>query len=143
MWRSEKSLLSLIEYRASHSPKNWTAQTPDFGNPANNPNSSFSLIINEKTWILAVIEGSGANYGTHLNVGHFMSHRMKEEMKGHTDINIMNQNNDIYNSCINFCKSFGGDWIHWNPKSTMAWFSTDDYLKVLELFLLNLVLIGF
>lgn len=85
MWRSEKSLLSLIEYRASHSPKNWTAQTPDFGNPANNPNSSFSLIINEKTWILAVIEGSGANYGTHLNVGHFMSHRMKEEMKGHTD----------------------------------------------------------
>ena len=55
-----------------------------------------------------------------------------QEMKGHTDINIMNQNNDIYNSCINFCKSFGGDWIHWNPKSTMAWFSTDDYLKTMN-----------
>ena len=46
-----------------------------------------------------------------------------------SDINIMNQREDIYNSCINFCKSFGGDWIQWNPESTMAWFYSDEYLK--------------
>lgn len=52
-----------------------------------------------------------------------------QEIGGASDNNIMNPRKEIYSSCVNFCKSFGGDWIQWNPKSTMAWFYTDDYLK--------------
>ena len=55
-----------------------------------------------------------------------------QEIVGASDINIMNPRKDIYSSCVNFCKSFGGDWVQWNPKSTMAWFYTDKYLKTMN-----------
>ena len=59
----------------------------------NNPNASLSFGINEKTYLLAVFEGDGANYDTHLNIAHFMAHRMKEEIGKHTVlINSQKQN---------------------------------------------------
>ena len=74
----------------------WTTQTPDLGNPKdNNPNASFSLSINETTCLLAVFEGDGAKYDTHLNVAHFMSHRMKEEIGKHTGKFTESQLNDL------------------------------------------------
>ena len=30
-------------------------------------------------------------------------------------------------SCVNFLKSFGGNWIRWNPNSERAWFNNADY----------------
>ena len=74
------------------------------------------FILMESTWIVR-------NY---IKTDRFIPF---QEIVGASDINIMNQRKDIYKSCVNFCKSFGGDWIQWNPKSTMAWFYTDKYLK--------------
>ena len=41
----------------------------------------------------------------------------------------MTENKSVFHSAVNFCKSFGGDWISWNPNSSIAWFSTEEYLN--------------
>jgi hypothetical protein len=52
-----------------------------------------------------------------------------QQLKGQNAIDIMENQNDIFYSVVNFCKSFGGDYIRWNPNSAMAWFSTEEYLQ--------------
>ena len=52
-----------------------------------------------------------------------------QEISGNSSFDIMKPTTDIFNSCGNFCRSFGGDWIRWNPSSAMSWFSTEEYLN--------------
>ena len=54
---------------------------------------------------------------------------MMQEIASESSIDVMKPTKDIFNSCANFCKSFGGDYIRWNPNSAMAWFSTEEYLN--------------
>lgn len=54
---------------------------------------------------------------------------LTQEIKGQNAIDIMDNQDDIFYSAVNFCKSFGGDYTRWNPSSAMAWFSTEEYLN--------------
>jgi hypothetical protein len=42
-------------------------------------------------------------------------------------INISNNSENPMKECVSFIKSFGGNWVKWNPKSEMAWFNSIAY----------------
>lgn len=42
-------------------------------------------------------------------------------------INVTNNSKDPTRECVSFIKSFGGNCIAWNTKSSMAWFNSDIY----------------
>lgn len=37
--------------------------------------------------------------------------------------------NNFHSSRVEFCQSFGGDWIRWNPNAAMLWFEDSSYLR--------------
>lgn len=52
-----------------------------------------------------------------------------QEIASEASTDIMKPSKNIFISCVNFCKSFGGDIVRWNPNSAMSWFSTEEYLN--------------
>ena len=51
-----------------------------------------------------------------------------QQMKG-ASINVLKPSTSPHYSCVNFLKSFGGDWVKWNPSSEISWFSSEIFLK--------------
>lgn len=49
-----------------------------------------------------------------------------QQIKGFP-INVSNNSENPMKECVSFVKSFGGNWVKWNPKSEMAWFNSVAY----------------